>query len=557
MHGIKGLMAVLGLVTLAAAWQVPGHFRPWTSFQQQWVAAFGASWIVLAAIVQRRRWEWPGPTLAMLVLAAVPLIQGLSGQIVFVSDWALSALYVLAFAVCIAAGANLIRDEPQRWPDSLMMSLLAGAAISAALALAQWLRIEVPLVSVDYLPPGERVFANLSQPNHLATLLCLGLSASLYLFERRLLGPLAVAVLCVFMGWALVMTQSRTGWVFAGVLVLWWWARRRQLRLRGWHVLAGIASFVAGTSGWHQINDALMLTAPSAGLDERLSSGTRPANWVALIEAALRKPLLGWGWTQVSMAQLAIGTERPVTHEILHNAHNTALDLVVWMGIPATALVLYLVLGWFVGQIRACRDGCRWSYMLSIAAIGIHSLTEYPLDYTYFLLPLGFLVGTAHRWGEVSRVSATARAPVFAVWLVGMGMLFWIAVEYMQVEEAARRVRMVMAGVGVDKVPFVAPPDVKLLDAPREYHKYWNTRATRGMSAEQLDWMKSVAQRNPYPPALLRYALASGLNGRNEEAARMLRAICNLQPPPRCVEARDSWREAVLQYPELSTVALP
>lgn len=552
-----GLVVVLGLVAIVIAWQVSGHFRPWTSFQQQWVAALGAALIVLAALLRHSRSVWPRPALLMVVLAAVPLAQGVLGQVVYLSDWLLGVLYLLAFALCIVAAHQHAADEPERWPDNLMWVFLAGAATSAALALMQWLRVDLPHISVEPLPWGERVFANLGQSNHLATVQCLGIAATLYFFERRALAVLTAALLVGLMAWALVLTQSRVGWVFGFLIAAAWWASRRSLRLRGAAVAIGLLVYVGATLIWPRVNEALLLAEPFTGLEQRVTAGTRPANWLALIEASLRKPWLGWGWTQVSSAQLAIGVERRITHEVIQNAHNVVLDLVVWMGWPAAILITLLALRWLFRQVRCCSDTRHWAFLLAIAAIGIHALTEYPLDYTYFLFPLGLLIGTAHRMGPPASELAVRRGPIVAVWAACVGMLFWIAVEYLQVESAARNVRLAMAGVGVDKVPHVPAPDVKLLDALREYHRFWNVPAVSGMTNEQLDWMRKVANRNPYPPVLFRYALAAGLNGRPDDAALMLNAICNMNIEARCREARESWQMAVGKWPELARIKLP
>jgi hypothetical protein len=107
-------------------------------------------------------------------------------------------------------------------------------------------------------------------------------------------------------------------------------------------------------------------------------------------------------------------------------------------------------------------------------------------------------------------------------------------------------------------VPFAPPPDVILLDQPREYHRFWNAVVHPSMTSAELDWMRNVVRRNPAAPsAMLRYALAAGLNGREQESAAMLRAICHIHPPARCDEARESWRSAQGAHPSLVAVPGP
>jgi O-antigen ligase len=545
---MQGVLILLGLVIFAMGWLVSGHFPPWTAFQQQWFTAFGLSLVGLGAAWGRATWRWSAPAIGMLALAAVPLLQRLFGQIVFLSDAVLPALFIVGFALCISIAADLAANGSKHWPDSLMIALLTAALASTGLALLQWLHVQDVMVPLDPLPPGGRPYANLSQPNHLATLLALGLAANLYLFERRRLGPI---------GFGLLMTQSRTGWLFVALLAVWWLAGRRFLRLQFVPFAVGLAAFALGVWQWTTLNQAILSSDPATSLDQRLDTGLRTALWRAMVEAVGHSPWIGWGWNQVVLGHLSVAYEHDAGQRVFQNAHSIVLDLMLWMGIPLALLVLALAGYWLLRQARQCNDGARWGLLLAVGAIGAHAITEYPLDYTYFLLTLGLLVGTLQGLEPIGRSWTLPRASFLLPWVGCVAMMFWVGVEYMQVEESARRVRMVLSGVGIDKVPYAPPPNVRLLDGLREYHRFVITPVQRGMSAEQLDWMRDVAQRHPYPPSLQRYALAAGLNGRTEESTRTLRAICNVHPPKWCNSSRESWRTAQREYPELVVIPLP
>ena len=554
---MRGALVLLGLVIYVAGWLVSGHFPPWAAFQQQWFTAFGLSLVALGAAWSRAPWRWPGPALWMLALAAVPLLQRMFGQIAFLSDAVLPALFIVGFALCMAVAANVSTGESERWPDSLMVALLAAAVASTGLALMQWVQFPNPAVPLDPLAPGGRPYANLAQPNHLATLLGLGIAASLYLFERHKLHRLVAGLIAAWLGFGLLMTQSRTGWLFLALLAGWWLAGRRYLRLRFGPLVVGLAVFAIGVWQWTRINQLVLLVDPTTTLDQRLNTSLRTTLWRAMIEAIGDAPWLGWGWNQVVFGHVAVAYQHDAGQRVFQNAHSIVLDLMLWMGIPLAVLVLSLAAYWLMGQVRRCSDGPRWSLLLAVGAIGVHALTEYPLDYTYFLLTLGLLVGTLHGSDPIGRTWMLPRHTFLVPWAVCVGLMFWIAVEYMKVEEAARQVRMVLSGVGVDKIPHAPPPEVWLLDGPRDYHRFVITAPHRGMSDEELKWMRNVAQRNPFPGSLIRYATAAGLNGRNDEAEQALRAVCHLHPPQRCDEARASWRAAQHQYSELQAIALP
>jgi Virulence factor membrane-bound polymerase, C-terminal/O-Antigen ligase/Protein glycosylation ligase len=554
---MQGVLVLLGLVIFLAGWLVSGHFPPWTAFQQQWFTALGLSIVALGGAWNRARWRWPAPAVFILALAAVPVLQRTFGQIVFLSDAILPALFIAAFALCIAAAANLSCGEPQQWADSLMITLLAAAVASTGLALMQWLHYTAPAVPLYPLPPGGRPYANLAQSNHLATLLGLGIAASLYLFERQRLGPLVVGLLAAWLGFGLLMTQSRTGWLFLVLLAGWWAAGRRYLRIRFVPLAIGLAVFSIGVWQWTNLNQLLLLADPSTTLDERLGGGLRTALWRAMVEAVGDSPWVGWGWNQVVLGHLAVAYEHEAGQRVFQSAHSIVLDLMLWMGIPLALLLLAFTGYWLWRQARQCSDGARWGLLLAVGAIGAHAVTEYPLDYTYFLLTLGMLVGTLHGLQPVGRWWFLPRATFVVPWAACVGLMFWLGLDYMKVEESARQLRLVLSGVGVDRVAYAPPPDSWLLDELREYHRFLITPVQRGMDDEQLAWMRNVAQRNPAPGSLLRLALATGLNGRGDESARILRAACHIHPPKRCAEVRESWRAAQQQFPELVAVPLP
>jgi O-antigen ligase len=551
---LRNALVLLGLCCFVLGWQVPGHFPPWTSFQQQWVVAFGVCCIALAGGTGPSR-RWPAVALTMMVLAVVPWLQLWSGQLVFLSDAALPSLYIAGFAVTIAASSQISAEQGERWTDRLMLSILAAASIATLLALLQWLQSPVSQFLLDPLMPGGRPFGNLSQPNHLATLLGLGLAATLYCYERQRLRPLAAAVVVAWLGAGLVMTQSRTGLMFLALVLPWWFVGRRRMRLKWPAVVTGLALVAGAVALWPALNEWLLLAQPDATFAARTHTDLRFGVWRALLEAIANEPWFGWGWNQVPVAQLSIAFEHEAGHRSFRNAHNLLIDLAIWGGLPLALLLVAVAVYWLWRQVRRCRDAGSWCVLLGVGAIAAHAMTEYPLDYAYFLLSLGLLVGALEGVVPAGASLVVPRPMFLGAWAACAAALFWTGSEYMRVEESTRDVRFVLSGVGLDKVSHAPPPETRLLDAWREYHRYMITPARRGMSQDEVAWVRRVAQRHPYPAALVRYALATGLNGMPEESQRVLRAICNLHDPKSCRQARDLWREAQSQYPEL--VAMP
>ena len=143
----------------------------------------------------------------------------------------------------------------------------------------------------------------------------------------------------------------------------------------------------------------------------------------------------------------------------------------------------------------------------------------------------------------------TLAVPVAAL----TAMLVWISVEFLRVHQASDDGLMLAAGYARK----AELPDVVLLDGPREYIRFWSTQATPGMTDAELRWMGDVVGRNPSPPALFRFAMAAGLNGRPEQARVTLVRLCNMHNAPRCDEGRRSWSAAQERNGVLRAIPFP
>lgn len=552
------LLLLFGAATLCLSWLVAGHYYPWANAQQEFAAVAGAL-LIGAAALSIRRFAWPYLALVALGAAAIPLLQHAAGQIRFLSDTVVAAGYLAGFGLCIAVGATLVRERKVDLTGLLLTAFGVAAMACVGMALKQWVD-QGTGVFIDAVRLSGRMYANFAQPNHLATALAIGICAILLGHARGKLGSIVTALAIAFMGWGIVMTQSRTGWLFValmgvGLLAL---RRRAALPVPPFTVIAGVVLFFCAAMVWSPLNDLLLLSRQEAAV-ARVSSGSlRIIHWQTMLDAIGQQPWFGYGWTQAALAQQAVVASHPWTGEMLTNSHNLALDLLVWNGAPLGLFLLGSLVWWFVRQVRHCVDTERAYALAAVGAVLLHALLEFPLDYAYFLLPTGLLMGALEAMNPPAPSANSSRALFALPFTVLLALSTWLAYEYFgQVDQTSRTLRFVAAGIGTDRVARAPEPDVILLDRVRNVHRFILTPARVDPDPAYLPWVRDVAQRHAFPPAMLRHALAAGLNHQPDEAAQVLVRICKMHPVSSCDEGRKSWALLQQQHPELASIPFP
>ncbi|MCY7300034.1 MAG: Wzy polymerase domain-containing protein [Ilumatobacteraceae bacterium] len=538
------MLELTSLGLLALAWLVPNHYAPWSSFYNETAAGLGLA--LLAALSARRglRSRVALPAITIALIAAVPIAQWATGRVGFISDALIACLYLLALSLAIATGELWAAADRHSAAARLSTTLLAGSCVSAVLALIQALDpFSLGIYGMDAYG-GMRAYANLGQPNNLATLLALGSVGLVYLYETRRLGPVAAATLLLLLLVGTCLTQSRTallfGPVFIACLLL---AKRRGVRIRTPVGAVAIASFVqlALTLLWPVLQKA-MLVAPGATLGERGIESVRVQMWPMLLDAVTLSPWSGYGWLQVGEAELAVADKYPPVGELWLHGHNLFIELIVWCGYPLGIALSGLVIYWFVSRIRAIDTLESMAGMMIVAAFGVHAMLELPHHYAYFLIPVGLWIGQIEH-------ARTASPRISARWMVApavlaAALLIGVWKDYPAIEEDFRLVRFQNLNIGNVRSAELAP-DAPLLTGLTEFLRFSRTTPTAGMSQAELDRMAAVVKRTPYSGVMLRYAIALSLNGRLPEARTLMVKARHIHGKANYVNLRRDLRDRI------------
>ena len=548
----------LGLT--AAAWLVPNHYAPWTSAWGDGVAIVALLLLIPAmavGAVSGGRLSWRLTGIAILCCVVI-LVQLATGKLLFAGDAWMAILYIgLWWASVLAGNLMAARVVPRDGFDMLAVAWIFGALLSVGVALVQWTSaLSLGIYGVE-LPPGARPFGNVAQANHLCTLCFLGLCGVLWLHQRKKITGMSFGLAASFLLLGMVMTQSRTGWLQIGLLVVWAMVMRARAGLRIGRLQLAVLGllFAAGVLLWPVICDVLLLTG-TRSLDDQMRPGVRVLYWLSMLDAIGREPLWGYGWQQVGMAQQRVALDHPIVGELFDQSHNLLLDLLLWSGIPIGSLIVVVLASWFLVHVRACRDARVVWMLAAVGGVFAHSMVELPLQYAYFLIPVGLAMGAVDSYSSadtrtlhVSRWTALGIAAMLGAMFVGT------SINYLKAEENYRTLRMESARIGVDRIVTPAPK-LRLLTQLEALLLLARTEATTNMRPEQVDWMRRVSQRFGYPPVLFRYALAAGLNGQPDVARETLARICRIHAAPRCEEAKEGWATLQAHYPALAGIEI-
>ncbi|MEN9465973.1 MAG: hypothetical protein RL217_2154, partial [Pseudomonadota bacterium] len=184
---MKILLFFSGLFLLLS-WLLPIHFLPWPSFYQEALAAFSLSLAALALAFSKEKLRAHPMFFFMVLLAVIPIAQYAFGLVPYFGDAFSSMAFLLLLALAFLVGLNAKRVAEHNLGFDFLVGfswvLVFGALLSLVVVLCQYLEIDNMLL-VFALEEGARPYANLAQPNNLATLLGMGLASVLYLYETR------------------------------------------------------------------------------------------------------------------------------------------------------------------------------------------------------------------------------------------------------------------------------------------------------------------------------------------------------------------------------------
>lgn len=395
--GAKNALAAL---ILAGIWIIPfcmpRHAPPLLNFWQEWWAATLVAVAFLIILASSKYLSAPRILIAPILMILLIGIQYSMGKFDLKDQWAIPALYLLLMVMAALCAATLRQNG---WQDHLADSIAVASLLGSLLCVGmQW--IQLAGMAKAYAPyvalhPAGTFWANIQQVNHLAAYLSLGLGGLFYFrLTGRVGGPVFLLSL-ISLTSGLVLTGQRSAAVYL-------------LMVTAIHFVAGIVSGRSRTRVFLECMAAIAafifcfccIHWASEGLaNSKLNSFAkmsyhkdREIIYRYAWEIFKDNPLLGIGFSQFWMGYF---TRIPSfgVNGFQVNAHNLPLMLLAETGLIGAAVIFVPLFHWIFRLRSAPKTAFFWLGAMQLTVIALHSLVEYPLWYSYWLIIAGVWLG--------------------------------------------------------------------------------------------------------------------------------------------------------------------
>lgn len=527
----KSLLYICSIIFLLSSFSflLPNHYDPWRTAYQDFLMFLVFIVIFLNIFINQKNILIDRKILGVFLFSIIPILQFLFGKIYFFGDALLASIYIFSFGCAILVGFNIRQYlDIEKILKFLCFILLFSAFISIYITLKQWLLLTNGGIWMAEVPIGGRPFANFAQPNNCASFLVISVIAVLYIYEKRIINKFTGSLLAFLILFCLALTQSRSVWLFAVCFFIWWFWKTKNLkmRLKRFSLFYFLIFFIISALSISFISNILGILSTTDVITRATTGHLRIPMWHQMLLAISKEPLWGYGWNQVSVAQLSVYLEYPIL-EWTEHSHNIILDLLIWNGIPIGILIITFFSMWLWRLSLLAKSLEVFITLSMIGVLVVHAMLEFPLEYAFFLLPLGLLLGIVYFNDKDIKVIKIPRSIGISFWCGLIILYIWIFIEYRIIEKDVQLVSFELMNMG-DLHSESDAPNVILLTQLRERVRFLRTEPVSYMSKDQLDWMKKITYRYGTSNNLYRYSQALALNNQFKSAEHHLTILNGL-----------------------------
>lgn len=544
---LLGMMASLPFLNFFHTYPLPTFYTEWIAFTLGTVAL-----LALPFAPRGERAAIPFLTVGLVGLLLVLLIQVAVGMIVYVERSLLGALYALWAALLVWLGAYLReRVGLERAVRTLQVFTAFGGFLAAMTGFVMYYGIEIAGFRLISGAATQGMFGTVGQRNNFANYLSCALASVVFLRGQGRLGLPLATLLAAPIALALVLSVSRSAWVFVALTALsaawtFWLGDRGRCKpllmfslfalglFAFFNVLAAETSWFAGPEPQSASLAGRWLQTLIPG-EERLGVLLRGYLFEEAWRMFTEHPWLGVGFGQFAGDLLEHGASfNGVDSSMDRHSHNAPLQLLAETGL-AGALCVAVPLASWLRRLPWSRPSVETGWIIAVVAIeAAHSMVEFPLWHANFLGLTAIVLGYAARPALELSYSRLRQAALGAVVLAGVATAGKVFADYRSFEGWYREVDALQRR----KLPITRTQLDELADlrADSFFAGYYEM-----LAAEIVAWNRENLQAKlelnarvlrfiPIPTAVLRQAVLLSLQGERGEAARVLSRLATIYP---------------------------
>jgi O-antigen ligase len=384
------------------------HMQPLPVFYSEWIAATLGLIAVFPLIIKasRQTVQIPQVSLIFVGLTAILCLQWALGML-HSNQYALLALSYLIWAFLLVILGSYLRRE-LGWDK--LVSLLAWCLVIAGIVNIAIVALQFVVRTGGFIPflPKLSSYGALAQSNHFGNFCALATASLIYLHAKERFSSSLFYLMLVSFMMMLSFSGSRSVWLYLTALtillvVMHAKTVRQEISSietqRAYRAgLLLIPLFIVVQLFIHYVIPNEYVALPTERLLDGVTANTASLRlhfWYDSFRMSLQSPWLGVG-TGKFMASTFLLVDLPTTMATKHvyeHAHNLFFHLLAEMGLGAVLIVMAGLFAWVKSFKWRSLNLETWWLISLLAIIGIHSMLEYPLWFTFFLGITAVLLG--------------------------------------------------------------------------------------------------------------------------------------------------------------------
>lgn len=350
---------------------------PWTSFDSEvYVLWSGFFLFIILLLYKNNKIILSRLSIVLFLLLIYSLLQYKIYS--FKQDYIIINCVIL-FILFLSIISSTLLDNKKNIIYMMVATLVSAAFFNSLISFLQFLNLTENLIFISEAK-SKRYSGNLGQPNHMGTLVIIGICGTLFFYNKYKIKLILLLLPLLVVGGAL--SQSRTMYIsllIIFIFILYYTKKNIVEKVYSYLFFLVILLFSI-------VNYSLkFFTNNKIDIVKRIHlDSSRFDLYKDFFSTVDKIGLIGNGFSSLEKFIFFNGK---YYNYYVGSFHNIFLDTFFYWGVVGLLLLLYIMVCFFNFYIRLSKSS-DVLLLLLIIPIFVHSFFEFPLNYAYFILPI-------------------------------------------------------------------------------------------------------------------------------------------------------------------------